>query len=277
MKAKVFYILALVFSLAVSSCSEYTKLQKSGDNDLKFAKAKEYYEKGKYLNAASLLESVVHSFRGTEKGEEALFLLAKCHLMNEDYMTARSYFSGYHRSYPRGRYAEQSKFYVGYCYYKDSPEVKLDQTSTKKAVEELNLFIDIYPQSAKVPEAQSIIQEMNDKLAYKAYLNAKLYFNLGNYMGNNYESAVIVAKNAIKDYPYSKYKEELELLVLKARYQEASQSVDEKKADRFRVVLDEYYSYINNYPDSPNKPEQAYRLSANGLERWAQLTTTNMQ
>ena len=74
-------------------------------------------------------------------------------------------------------------------------------------------------------------------------------------MGNNYESAVIVAKNAIKDYPYSKYKEELELLVLKARYQEASQSVDEKKADRFRVVLDEYYSYINNYPDSPNKEE----------------------
>ena len=74
-------------------------------------------------------------------------------------------------------------------------------------------------------------------------------------MGNNYESAVIVAKNAIKDYPYSKYKEELELLVLKARYQEASQSVDEKKADRFRIVLDEYYSYINNYPDSPNKEE----------------------
>ena len=31
------------------------------------------------------------------------------------------------------------------------------------------------------------------------------------------------------------------------------------------------------YPDSPNKPEQAYRLSANGLARWAQLTTTNMQ
>ena len=53
----------------------------------------------------------------------------------------------------------------------------------------------------------------------------------------------------------NKYKEELELLILKARYQEANLSVEEKKADRFREVIDEYYSFINNYPDSPNREE----------------------
>lgn len=74
-------------------------------------------------------------------------------------------------------------------------------------------------------------------------------------MGNNYESAVIVARNAIKNYPYSKYKEELEMLILKSRYQEAAQSVEEKKADRFREVIDEYYSFINNYPDTSNRKE----------------------
>ena len=66
---------------------------------------------------------------------------------------------------------------------------------------------------------------------------------------------MIVAKNAIKDYPYSRYKEDLEMLVLKARFQEAEQSIEEKKADRYRVVVDEYYSFINNYPDSPNRSE----------------------
>ena len=74
-------------------------------------------------------------------------------------------------------------------------------------------------------------------------------------MGNNYESAVIVARNAIKDYPYSKYKEQLELLILKARFQEASQSVEEKKVERFRDVIDEYYSFINNYPESESRKE----------------------
>jgi outer membrane protein assembly factor BamD len=74
-------------------------------------------------------------------------------------------------------------------------------------------------------------------------------------MGNNYESAIITAKNAIKEYPYSKYKEELEMLVLKARYQEANLSVSERKAERFRDVVDEYYSFVNNYPDSPHRSE----------------------
>jgi outer membrane protein assembly factor BamD len=32
-------------------------------------------------------------------------------------------------------------------------------------------------------------------------------------------------------------------------------SVEERKADRFREVVDEYYSFINNYPDSPNRNE----------------------
>ena len=74
-------------------------------------------------------------------------------------------------------------------------------------------------------------------------------------MGNNYQSAIIVAKNAIKDYPYSKYKEDLEMLVLKSRYQEAVNSIEERKADRFRDVIDEYYSFINNYPDTKNRDE----------------------
>jgi outer membrane protein assembly factor BamD len=74
-------------------------------------------------------------------------------------------------------------------------------------------------------------------------------------MGNNYESAVIVARNAVKNYPYSKYKEDLEMLILKSRYQEAVQSVEEKKTDRFRDVIDEYYSFINNYPDTKNRKE----------------------
>lgn len=74
-------------------------------------------------------------------------------------------------------------------------------------------------------------------------------------MGNNYESAIIVAQNALKDFPYSKYKEDFDFIVLKAKFQEAKNSIDEKKGDRYREVVDEYYGFINNYPDSPNRTE----------------------
>lgn len=148
-----------------------------------------------------------------------------------------------------------ARYYAGYAYYLDSPEAQLDQSETLKAIEELQGFLDYYPRSDKVTLAQNAIFELQDKLTLKELQNAQLYYNLGTYMGNNYQSCVITAKNAIKEYPYSKYKEELEMLVLKARYQEANLSVDEKKAERFRDVVDEYYSFINNYPDSPRRSE----------------------
>ena len=96
---------------------------------------------------------------------------------------------------------------------------------------------------------------MQDKLTLKELQNAQLYYNMGNYLGNNYESAIITAQNALKTYPYSKYREDFELLILKAKYQEARQSIAEKQESRYRDVIDEYYSYINNYPDTKNRKE----------------------
>ena len=86
-------------------------------------------------------------------------------------------------------------------------------------------------------------------------LNAQLYYNLGNYMGNNYQSAIITAQNALKEYPYTRYKETLSMLILKSKYQEAVQSIEERKPERFRDVIDEYYSFINDYPTGENAKE----------------------
>ena len=103
--------------------------------------------------------------------------------------------------------------------------------------------------------AQNAIFEMQDKLTLKELQNAQLYYNLGNYMGNNYLAAIITAQNALKNYPYSKYREDFELLILKSKYQEARQSVDEKRNERYRDVIDEYYSFENNFPESKNLHE----------------------
>lgn len=244
-----------IVSIFLMGCGGYNKALKSTDNDFKFSKAKEYYEKGKYLNAATLFESVLTPFRGTEKGEEALYLTAMSYFKNKDNLTARTYFSGYGRSYPKGKYAEECKFHVGYCYYLESPDAKLDQDFTNKAIEEFIAFTDLYPDSKRIPEATLLLKELQDKLAYKAYLNVKLYYKLGNYQGNNYQAAVVAAKNAIKTYPGSKYEEEFAIYILRSKYEEAIASVESKKADRLQDTLDEYYSFINDYPNSKYKKE----------------------
>ena len=97
--------------------------------------------------------------------------------------------------------------------------------------------------------------DLQDKLAEKELLSAKLYYNLGLYLGNNYESSIITAQNAIKDYPYSKHKEELMFLILKAKSEEASLSVLEKQQERVREAIDHYYNYINIFPEGRNVKE----------------------
>ena len=248
-------ILLTIAALALNSCGEYNKVLKSPDVDLKYAYAKKAFEQKRYTQAYTLLEELITVFKGTERAEESLFLLAMSYYENKDYLTAGTYFKNYYSHYPKGQYAELARYYAGYGYYLDSPDPQLDQSETLKAIEELQAFLDFFPKSDKVPVAQAAIFELQDKLVLKELENAQLYYNLGNYMGNNYESAVITAKNALKEYPYSKYKEQLEMLVLKARFREASESVEEKKDERFRTVIDEYYAFINDFPDTDNRKE----------------------
>ncbi|MDD6007195.1 MAG: outer membrane protein assembly factor BamD [Bacteroidales bacterium] len=245
----------IISLLLLTSCGEYNKVLKSTDANVKFEYAKKAFEKGKYGQACTLLSEIVTVMKGTEHAEEALYLLGLSHFENKDYISSGAYFKTYYTHYPKGKYAELARFYSGYGYYLDSPEPQLDQTTTHKAIEELQNFLDYFPKSDKVSIAQNAIFELQDKLVLKELQNAVLYYNLGTYLGNNYESAVITAQNAIKEYPYSKYKEQLQMLILKSRYQEAVLSVDEKKEDRFRIVIDEYYSFINDYPESESRQE----------------------
>lgn len=248
-------IMLLLALVGLSGCGEYQRVLKSTDPNYKFEYAKRAFDEKKYVQSATLLEEVVGVLKGTETAEEALYLLALSNYENHDYQTASAYFNSYYSRYPRGKYTELARFYSGYGFYLDSPDTQLDQSGTIRAIEELQAFLDYFPRSERVSIAQNAIFELQDKLTLKELENAQLYYNLGTYLGNNYESAIIVARNAIKEYPYSKYKEDLEMLMLKARYQIANLSVEEKKTDRFRDVVDEYYSFINNFPDGPNREE----------------------
>ena len=84
----------------------------------------------------------------------------------------------------------------------------------------------------------------------KEYLSARMYYNLGNYLGNNYQSCVITAQNALKDYPYTNLREDLSILILRAKYEMAIYSVEDKRAERYRETVDEYYAFKNEFPES---------------------------
>lgn len=245
---KKYTLFLFIIAFYFSSCNDYQKLLKSTDSELKYKKAIEYFDKGDFVQATTLFESVSADFKGTERSESVLNYMAKSYMGQKDYYSASEYYTAYVKTYPKGKYVIESKFMIGYCYYLDSPDERLDQSSTKSAINAFQEFLELFPESDKVPEVNKLLDKLNDKLAYKYYLNSKLYYDLGNYLGNNYESAVITAQNALKLYPSTVYREELSFLVLDSKFQQAEQSIEIKKMERYRNTIDEYYNFINEFP-----------------------------
>lgn len=249
-------IILLLTALVFSSCGNFTNLYKhklkERDYDYMYEAAKEYYVAGQYDKSIQLLNDVITIMKGSDRGEESVYMLGMSYLKNKEYDIAAQTFQQYYTSYPRGTYTERARFYAGKALWISTPEAQLDQSDTYQAIQELQLFLEFYPDSPYRDEAQDIIFEAQDKLVEKEYNAAKLYYNLGTYLGNNFQSCVICAQNALKDYPYTKYREDLALLVMKAKYELAYNSVLSKKAERYRDAVDECYAFKNEYSDSAN-------------------------
>lgn len=243
-------ICMLMCTFFIVSCGEYQQILKSKDPDLKYQKALMYFEDEQYVKAQTLLDEVTNYYRGTDRSQDVLAYLSRSYMGQKDYNSAAEYYQAYIRNYPKGRYIIEARFQVGHCYYLDSPDARLDQAETRKAIDFYTQFVELYPESPYAEQAYKEMGELYDKLAEKEYLSAKMYYNLGTYLGNNYLSAEIVAKNALKDYPTNKYQEELNWLILQAKYQQVVNSLTDKKEERARETEDEYYNFVTEYPNS---------------------------
>lgn len=239
------------------SCHSISTVLKSPDRDYKFEVAKQMYAEGKYGNAFLLLDNILPGMRNTAAGDEALFMAGMCKFNMHDYDSASELFRRYYgKSYPRGRFVDEAHYYSALSYYESTYPVRLDQSATYEAIREIQNAMDSNPDSKHYEALRDMLFQMQDRLVEKEYLAAKLYFNLGDYFlnclmgGSNYEACVVTAQNAIKDYPYSPRKEDFAILILKAKYHLAERSVESKKYERYSDTVDEYYGFVNEFPQS---------------------------
>ncbi len=254
---------ALIPLMLLSGCAkEFNSVYKSSDTKYKYEYAKESYALGKNQRAATLLQDLIVPQKGSQDAQECLYMLGMAEYKNMDYETASETFKKYVKTYPRGEYAEIAKYYVGQSLFMSTPEPRLDQTETVAAINAFQEYMDLYPDAKHKEEAQEKLFELQDKLVQKELYSAELYYNLGTYFGNNsggddggnnYQACIVTAQNALKDYPYTKKREEFSTLIMKSKFHLAEQSIEEKKLERFQDAEDECYGFLNEFPDSKEK------------------------
>ncbi|GGH31272.1 outer membrane protein assembly factor BamD [Sphingobacterium alkalisoli] len=249
----------LVIIFSFTGCkSKFEKLRNSNNLGMKYQEAVKLYEKGKYSKALILFDDLIQKYRGRAEAEDLYYFMAYTNYRLRDYTSARFHFKRFADTYPGSIRAEECLFMSAYCYYVESPRSNLDQENTRKAIDELQLFIFRYPEAEKAKEAGDLIQNLRDKLEKKAFDNAKLYFNMG--LADDYRAAVIALENVLREYPDTKYAEEIEYLMMKSQYLFADNSYPNRQEKRFNEAIDYYNSFVNNYPESK------YRSELDGLK-----------
>jgi outer membrane protein assembly factor BamD len=233
------FLIIVLFAVGLSSCSEYQKALKSEDAAVKLEAATKQYESGKYSKAIRLFEQIAPSYRGKPNAEKMFYMFAQSYYKTKQYYLSGYQFESFAAGYPKSDKIEEASYLGAKSYSMLSPVFSLDQTDTDKAIEKLQSFIDTYPNSQYLAEANIAVKALREKLEKKAYLNAYGYNKI-----SDYKSAIVALDNFIIDYPGTPFKEKALYYKLDSAYQLAINSITTKMEDRLTVAKTAYSNLI---------------------------------
>ena len=193
-----------------------------------------------YLDAIEEFKIVTLQFQGSTVADAAQYYLAECRFKREEYILAAYEYEMLIRTMPTSQYVSKARFKRASCYYHLSPQSLLDQTSTRKAIDEFQAFIEYHPTDSLVHDAESRIAELNTKLAKKDYENGLIYLKQ-----DFYKAAIVYFDLVLEKYHDTPY---AELAQLKKA---ESLSMRKKHAE----AMQELELFFKKYPNTSHREE----------------------
>lgn len=255
--------IVLIASLFLVSCTNYNKIMKSKDPEKKLQVAEKYFASKKYSKAQQLYEQLFTYYQNTDKFEDLYYKYAYCAYYMEDYTNADNLFKRFLEVFPNSPRAEEMDYMRAYVFYKQSPKAPLDQTSTSRTINMMQVFINTHPNSPRIKEATDIMDKCRVKLEEKEFQGAELYYNLG-----QFRAAGISFNALLNNFPESARSDEYKVMVIRSYFKFASNSIEEKKAERFEQVISECNEFTDRFTDSKYSKE---------VERFLNLSQENLK
>ncbi len=237
------YIIAV--AVLFSSCSGFEKIRKSSDVNYKLTKANEYFDKKDYTHANTLYKELMPIMKSTRNYEALFYRYAYTFYYLKDYVEASYYFKNFTEYFPTSKEAEECEFMSAVCLYKYAPKYTLDQTNSVKALEALQSYVNRYPNSKRMDEANKYIAESQKKLELKQSDAAKLYYNI-----NQFKAATVAYRSVLRNYPESANGDMYTFMIIKSMCKYAKASIPAKQEERYASAISTYKEFKDTYPQS---------------------------
>ncbi|MFQ5706252.1 MAG: outer membrane protein assembly factor BamD [bacterium] len=188
----------VVASLALS-CGGYS-IKKNITAAERFELAKRMFNNKDYFEAKTQFKILTLNNPAANFIDAAQFYLAECHFHLKEYIIAADEYNRLERLYTKSEYLDDAGFKIGVCDYKLSPKPALDQKYTLEAVKHFQQFLEDFPDSDLVPEAERLLLICRTKLAEKDFKAGQLYRKL-----HNYTAALVYFDSVLNQYYDTKF------------------------------------------------------------------------
>ena len=162
-----------------------------------------------------------------------------------DYYIASYHLDKFTDVYPQSEKAEEAAFLAAKGYYFNSPVYSKEQKETVEAIEKLQLFINQYPNSQYLSEANTLVKELDFKLEKKAFEIAKQYNLI-----RDYQASIKSFNNFLLEFPGTSLRGDAFYYRFDAAYNLAVLSVDYLKEGRIKEANEYYQALKKSYPNS---------------------------
>ncbi len=240
----------LIVSLAVVGCGAKHKVLKSNNPQLIYDYAFSLYEQESWSKAATMLDAAAVYYSGSNKEDSILFYSARAKFKARDLEEATTALDEFRRKFGRSVFLEEAEGLYTLSFYQMAPAATRDYTVTKQAIAQISEYLSRYPESDKRESFEQMREDLMGRLHEKSYKNAYTYYKIG-----RYKSAIVSLRNALKEYPDSRYREDILYYLVLSSYDLARNSVEDKREDRYMQTVDLYYSFLAEFPESQYRPQ----------------------
>jgi outer membrane protein assembly factor BamD len=151
-----------------------------------FERGTESLENRRWLEARDYFRTLVDTYPTSEFRQDAKLGIGDSYLGEERIesdILAASEFREFLRFYPLAERADYAQYRLAMSQIRQVLRPERDQTATRDALRELEIFVRTYPNSQHLPEVLRLQRETRDRLSESELGVGKFYHRHGNYRG----------------------------------------------------------------------------------------------